>query len=80
MKTMWKSLPGRAGSCGMAHRQKDGHLCEGWGSSSMADSSVEHCYEDTDGALWAGDADYESQVNYCPFCGKKADVQAGEPE
>src|ERR1035437_732824 len=26
------------------------------------------------GTFWAGNDEYESQVNYCPFCGAKAPV------
>jgi len=47
-----------------------GHFCV---------SSVKYCYEDTDGALWAGDGERESPVNFCPFCGKRADVQKVVP-
>lgn len=37
--------------------------------------AIDHCYEDEDGLLWASNTEYESQINYCPFCGYKAKIQ-----
>lgn len=28
-----------------------------------------------DGELWIGNGEYCTQVNFCPYCGKKADKQ-----
>ena len=39
-----------------------------------AGPAIEYCYED-DYGMFAGNGEYESQVNYCPFCGEKADIQ-----
>lgn len=30
------------------------------------------------GELWSGNGEYDSQVNYCPFCGYEAKVQIKE--
>lgn len=30
------------------------------------------------GQFWAGNDEYDSQVNYCSYCGAKALVQVGE--
>lgn len=35
-----------------------------------------HIY--TNGIIVAGNGEYGSQVNFCPFCGRKADKQIGE--
>jgi len=53
------------------------HLCEGKGIASGSGPAVEYCVEyceEVQGALWAGNSMYESQVNFCPFCGWMADV------
>ncbi len=47
--------------------------------------AIYSCYEreTTDGGpkeLWVGNGEYESQVNYCPYCGKKAEVQVAMQE
>lgn len=41
-------------------------------------SAVTECSEDEDGTLWAGNGEYESQVNFCPGCGYKAKVPSPE--
>ena len=33
-------------------------------------AAIEDCVEHDDGSFWAGNGEYGSQVNYCPFCGK----------
>ncbi len=43
--------------------------CSGFGSA------IEDCKEDECGRLWAGNSEYGTQVNYCPFCGYRAKVQ-----
>lgn len=37
--------------------------------------AVNLCREDHNGTYWVGNGEYASQVNYCPFCGKKAPTQ-----
>ena len=34
--------------------------------------ALDGCWEDESGELWAGNGEYSSRVNYCPFCGFKA--------
>ena len=36
--------------------------------------AVSSCVE-TDEGMFVGNGEYESRVNYCPFCGKKSDRQ-----
>jgi hypothetical protein len=50
----------------MAAKKKHGE-CNG--------TEGETCYEDKDDCLWMHPGEYESQVNYCPFCGYKAKKQ-----
>ena len=40
--------------------------------SSYFDIAVDFCWEHDNGTLWVTNSEYESQVNYCPFCGYKA--------
>jgi hypothetical protein len=37
--------------------------------------AVSRCYEDELGRLWVTNDEYESQVNFCPFCGYRAKDQ-----
>lgn len=37
--------------------------------------AVEYTRVDSLGKMWAGNGEYETQVNYCPFSGVKAPVQ-----
>lgn len=35
--------------------------------------AIHYCKEDEEyGFLWAGNGEYETMVNFCPFCGYKA--------
>jgi len=43
-------------------------------------SSYERSTSEGTVELWVGNGEYESQVNYCPFCGKKAEVQVEKHE
>ena len=52
------------------------HRCEARFDSAQCGPAVDYCYSSSDGALWAGNGEYESMVNFCPFCGLKADVPA----
>lgn len=38
-------------------------------------NAVEVCIEGDDGEFWAYNDEYATQVNYCPFCGDKAQKQ-----
>jgi hypothetical protein len=37
--------------------------------------AVMYCVENEVGELWVDNDEYQSQVNYCPFCGYKAAKQ-----
>jgi hypothetical protein len=37
--------------------------------------AITSCYENEKGEFWAGNDEYGSRVNYCPFCGMKAPRQ-----
>jgi hypothetical protein len=39
--------------------------------------AVTDCFEDAAGHLFVGNAEYGTQVNYCPQCGYKARIQHG---
>jgi hypothetical protein len=49
--------------------RQDAHLYNGYGPA------VTSCVETEDGTLLAGNDEYESKVNFCPFCGFKARQQ-----
>ncbi len=34
--------------------------------------AVEYVKEDSEGRMWIGNGEYETQVNFCPFTGKPA--------
>ncbi len=38
-------------------------------------AAITSSYEAEDGKLWAGNEEYGSRVNFCPFCGYKAKVE-----
>lgn len=38
-------------------------------------AAVDSCTERSDGTLWAGNDEYATQVNFCPFCGYSARVR-----
>jgi hypothetical protein len=51
---------------------KGKHRCDLQSPEKAYGTAVKYCYEDDDGRLWAGNIEYESQVDYCPICGFKA--------
>lgn len=56
------------------------HVCDysNWNTfminSRAHGDAANECYEDEKG-LWITNGEYANQVNYCPFCGYKADTQ-----
>lgn len=50
------------------------HRCELRSPDKAYGIAVSYCYEDADGKLWVGNIEYESQVNFCPVCGYKANI------
>ena len=57
--------------------ETEDHRCEGRTPSYQCGPAITYCYRDNSkgtlpGSMWAGNGEYESQINYCPFCGAKA--------
>ena len=48
------------------------HNCKLHSPYNAYGEAIEYCIEGDDGKFWAGNDEYESQVNYCPVCGAKA--------
>jgi hypothetical protein len=48
---------------------EDSDKIDGYGAA------IEYCLENENGELWAGNGEYGTRVNYCPFCGAKAPLQ-----
>ncbi len=63
----------------MSQRVKDPvHLCMGVLRSRLYGPAFDFCVQDAAGRFWIGDSgrrEYESQVQFCPYCGAKAPVQ-----
>jgi hypothetical protein len=51
------------------------HQCDGALPENSYGAAIEDCSENENGELWVGNGEYESQVNFCPYCGFKAPVQ-----
>ena len=51
------------------------HRCKLDSAESMWGPAIDQCVEREDGTLWAGNGEYESQVNFCPACGYAAKVK-----
>jgi hypothetical protein len=47
------------------------HCCSGDLPGAQCGSAIDYC-DIEDGQLWAGNSEYESRVNFCPYCGRKA--------
>lgn len=52
------------------------HECEGRLPHAQCGPAIEYCrtskFDNEEGMLWAGNGEYESQVAFCPYCGKQA--------
>jgi len=57
---------------------RGGHRCEGELPKAAYGATITYCYEDAEGKLWVTNEEYASQVNFCPYCGYKAKVEAGK--
>lgn len=57
--------------------EKKGHACVVFSPARSCGTAVKYCveYEGIEEVFWAGNGEYETQVNFCPFCGTKAPVQ-----
>ncbi len=62
----------------MSDSQEKRHRCDWWSDSAACGSAVDYCVEDGTGRFWAGNGEYESRVNWCPYCGARAPVQRDE--
>ena len=51
------------------------HDCEGELPALPYGPAISYCRENWEGQYWVGNDEYNSQVNFCPYCGKKAPVQ-----
>jgi hypothetical protein len=51
------------------------HRCEFKSPEKAWGVAIKYCYEDDECKLWAGNIEYESQVNFCPVCGYEANVK-----
>ena len=56
-------------------KEKTLHKCIGDLPDSAYGDAITECYEEDNGKLWAGNGEYNSQVNFCPYCGYKAKKQ-----
>ncbi len=55
---------------------KKRHHCEpGSVPHGAYGSAIDYCFEDKRGAFWVTNGEYESRVNFCPFCSEKAPAQ-----
>jgi hypothetical protein len=54
----------------------DKHVCVGGLPHKGYGEAVDGCYEEDNGTLWVENGEYMSQVNFCPYCGYKAKVEA----
>lgn len=54
----------------------DNHKCKrpNKAKESTYGQAIEHVFEEN-GEFYAGNGEYYTQVNYCPFCSKKATIQ-----
>jgi hypothetical protein len=54
------------------------HRCEDIDAPArLYGEAISECYEE-DGIFWVGNREYETAVNYCPFCGMKAPKSSKE--
>lgn len=54
------------------------HICNVSFPSEGYGEAIDRVDEREDGTLWAGNGEYETQVNFCPKCGYEAKVKAEE--
>ena len=49
-----------------------------FGPHKECGNAINYCYDLDDGTKWAGNGEYESQVNFCPYCGDPAATKIKE--
>lgn len=47
------------------------HFCQANTRHRAYGPALSYCYQDEEG-MWAGNGEYESQVNFCPYCGQSS--------
>ena len=50
-----------------------GHLCDRSLPCFDYGDAVRMCWTDSHGRMFISNGEYGNQVNFCPYCGKKAD-------
>jgi hypothetical protein len=54
------------------------HRCEGdLDGDGWYGPAINECWSTLDGTMWAGNIEYTSQVNFCPYCGYEALTRVG---
>jgi hypothetical protein len=48
------------------------HKCAGHFPSASYGSAIDQCREFEDGTLWVDNDEYSNRVNFCPYCGYRA--------
>lgn len=61
-----------------AFTKEDRHFCEGDLPEGGWGVAMYECKEDDQGRLWISNGEYASAVNFCPYCGYKAEAQVHE--
>jgi hypothetical protein len=51
------------------------HSCDGQLPERVYGAAIDYCRENERGEFWVGNEEYESQVNYCPYCGAGAMIR-----
>ncbi len=51
------------------------HRCFGVLPNDAYGAAIDSCIEDSKGELWVDNGEYASQVNFCPYCGYRAQIQ-----
>lgn len=51
------------------------HRCQGCLPYVGYGTAIDICCEEENGELWVNNGEYDSQVNFCPYCGYKAKIQ-----
>ena len=57
-----------------AKESADGHSCYSKTKSGMYGEALSYCFEADDGLFWVGNFEYESAVEFCPFCGTQSKI------
>ena len=75
MRRIWKQIEPIEDDGYVIPKEENGHSCAGTTANAECGPAITYCYEEGgkyEGCFWVGNGEYESQVNFCPFCGEKA--------